>query len=266
MRRAAQTVGRRSRGAPIRSTDTRQSGRPARTAPSAHRTASAGIPTPGPHHRPHREVTGSAGRCCHRAETVRDGLIGQRQRATNPSSKSILTVLMRLISASILPSPWSAVRAGSNASSCLGGPLDCVLRQRFSGLTLAVSNVADQHREGPRRGPRMRTRGGTQAPHRLGPHRQSQRSSQRTRRARRQARLQREPYPKSRNRLPVPAAPRIGAAFYAAPDGDCVGMAEESWRERPRLGAMNASHATCRGRSRHDSDSVVVLRVRGGFV
>src|SRR5580704_6860132 len=34
-----------------------------------------------------------------------------------------------------------------------------------------------------------------------------------------------------------------GVAFYAAPAAVPMGMVKEPWRERPRLGAMNASRA-----------------------
>ena len=51
--------------------------------------------------------------------------------------------------------------------------------------------------------------------------------------------------------LAVPGAPSDGVAFCAAPIAVPIEMVKEGWRERPRLGAMHASRAPPRGRSRH---------------
>jgi hypothetical protein len=53
-------------------------------------------------------------------------------------------------------------------------------------------------------------------------------------------------------RLAARGAPLGGVAFYAAPAAVPIVMGKETWRERPRLGAMHASRAPPRGRSRHD--------------
>ena len=53
--------------------------------------------------------------------------------------------------------------------------------------------------------------------------------------------------------LAIRGAPHSGVAFYAAPTAVRMVMGWEPWRERPRMGAMNASRAPPRGRSRHGS-------------
>jgi hypothetical protein len=49
----------------------------------------------------------------------------------------------------------------------------------------------------------------------------------------------------------VRGAPVAGVAFCAAPIAVPIEMVKEGWRERPCLGAMNASRALPGGRSRH---------------
>ena len=137
---------------------------------------------------------------------------------------------------------WAPMWDGANASSS---------SHRYDSLLACLMSWNPQQEE-PRRGPRTRTEGGNSPPHCLGPSRFRDGYRQRFCVCivdhgviARKALMQQQ--------LAIRGALHSGVAFYAAPTAVRMVMGWEPWRERPRMGAMNASRAPPRGRSRHGS-------------